>query len=113
MVPTLGESVTEATVSTWFKKVGDKVTQDEMLCELETDKVSVEVPAPASGTLAEIYADDGATVQAGGKLGRIAGGGAAPPPARRRWPPPARPPPSARPPPASSATSRTRPRPRS
>ena len=46
-VPTLGESVTEATVSTWFKKVGDQVAQDEMLCELETDKVSVEVPAPA------------------------------------------------------------------
>ena len=81
MVPTLGESVTEATVSTWFKKVGDKVTQDEMLCELETDKVSVEVPAPASGTLAEIYADGGATVQAGGKLGRIAGGGAVAAPA--------------------------------
>ena len=62
MVPTLGESVTEATVSTWFKKVGDAVAQDEMLCELETDKVSVEVPSPASGTLAEIYAADGATV---------------------------------------------------
>ncbi len=76
-VPTLGESVTEATVSTWFKKVGDTVTQDEMLCELETDKVSVEVPAPASGVLAEIYAKDGATVQAGGKLGRIGGGSAA------------------------------------
>jgi 2-oxoglutarate dehydrogenase E2 component (dihydrolipoamide succinyltransferase) len=45
-VPALGESVTEATVSTWFKKVGDAVAQDEMLCELETDKVSVEVPAP-------------------------------------------------------------------
>ena len=77
MVPTLGESVTEATVSTWFKKVGDAVTQDEMLCELETDKVSVEVPSPASGTLAEIYAKDGATVQAGGKLGRIGGSAAA------------------------------------
>jgi 2-oxoglutarate dehydrogenase E2 component (dihydrolipoamide succinyltransferase) len=51
MVPTLGESVTEATVATWFKKAGDAVAQDEMLCELETDKVSVEVPAPASGTL--------------------------------------------------------------
>ena len=51
MVPTLGESVSEATVSTWFKKVGDSVSQDEMLCELETDKVSVEVPAPAAGTL--------------------------------------------------------------
>ena len=76
MVPTLGESVSEATVSTWFKKVGEAVTQDEMLCELETDKVSVEVPAPASGRLAEIYAETGATVEAGGKLGRIAGGGA-------------------------------------
>ncbi len=77
VVPSLGESVTEATVSTWFKKVGDAVTQDEMLCELETDKVSVEVPSPASGTLAEIFAKDHATVAAGGKLGRIAGGGAA------------------------------------
>ena len=76
-MPTLGESVTEATVSTWFKKVGDAVTQDEMLCELETDKVSVEVPAPASGTLAEIYAKEGETVQAGGKLGRIGGSAAA------------------------------------
>ena len=46
MVPSLGESVSEATVSTWFKKVGDAVKQDEMLCELETDKVSVEVPSP-------------------------------------------------------------------
>ncbi|WP_299968256.1 2-oxoglutarate dehydrogenase complex dihydrolipoyllysine-residue succinyltransferase [uncultured Roseobacter sp.] len=68
MVPTLGESVTEATVSTWFKKVGDSVTADEMLCELETDKVSVEVPAPASGTLTEILAEEGSTVAAGGKL---------------------------------------------
>jgi len=74
MVPTLGESVTEATVSTWFKKVGDSVTQDEMLCELETDKVSVEVPAPASGTLTEIVAEEGATVQANGKLAVIASG---------------------------------------
>ncbi|HKL65363.1 MAG TPA: 2-oxoglutarate dehydrogenase complex dihydrolipoyllysine-residue succinyltransferase [Roseovarius sp.] len=68
MVPTLGESVSEATVSTWFKKVGDSVSQDEMLCELETDKVSVEVPAPAAGTLCEILAQEGETVQAGGKL---------------------------------------------
>ena len=50
-VPTLGESVTEATVATWFKKPGDTVAQDEMLCELETDKVTVEVPAPAAGKL--------------------------------------------------------------
>ena len=65
-VPTLGESVTEATVSTWFKKVGDAVAQDEMLCELETDKVSVEVPAPAAGVLTEILAAEGDTVAAGG-----------------------------------------------
>ncbi|MFW2543402.1 2-oxoglutarate dehydrogenase complex dihydrolipoyllysine-residue succinyltransferase [Primorskyibacter sp. 2E107] len=71
MVPTLGESVSEATVSTWFKKVGDAVTQDEMLCELETDKVSVEVPAPASGTLTEIVANEGDTVQANAKLAVI------------------------------------------
>ncbi|WP_113913226.1 2-oxoglutarate dehydrogenase complex dihydrolipoyllysine-residue succinyltransferase [Roseovarius dicentrarchi] len=68
MVPTLGESVSEATVATWFKKPGDKVEADEMLCELETDKVSVEVPAPGAGTLSEILADEGETVQAGGKL---------------------------------------------
>ncbi|WP_137699664.1 2-oxoglutarate dehydrogenase complex dihydrolipoyllysine-residue succinyltransferase [Marimonas lutisalis] len=74
MVPTLGESVTEATVSTWFKSVGDSVTQDEMLCELETDKVSVEVPAPASGTLSEIVAAEGSTVQANGKLAVISAG---------------------------------------
>ncbi|MEM8570537.1 MAG: 2-oxoglutarate dehydrogenase complex dihydrolipoyllysine-residue succinyltransferase [Pseudomonadota bacterium] len=69
MVPTLGESVTEATVSTWFKKAGEAVAQDEMLCELETDKVSVEVPSPATGTISEILAPEGATVEAGGKLG--------------------------------------------
>lgn len=74
VVPTLGESVTEATVSTWFKKVGDSVTQDEMLCELETDKVSVEVPAPASGTLTEIVAQEGETVEANAKLAVIASG---------------------------------------
>ena len=81
MVPTLGESVTEATVATWFKQVGDTVAQDEMLCELETDKVSVEVPAPAAGTLTEIVAPDGATVQAGGKLAVIAAGAGASAPA--------------------------------
>ncbi|MEM6888650.1 MAG: 2-oxoglutarate dehydrogenase complex dihydrolipoyllysine-residue succinyltransferase [Pseudomonadota bacterium] len=82
MVPTLGESVTEATVSTWFKAVGDSVAQDEMLCELETDKVSVEVPAPAAGTLTEILAPEGSTIEAGGKLALMsAGAGAAAPPA--------------------------------
>ncbi len=77
MVPTLGESVTEATVSVWFKKVGDTVAQDEMLCELETDKVSVEVPSPAAGVLAEITAAEGSTVEASAKLGVISGAGAA------------------------------------
>ena len=76
MVPTLGESVSEATVSTWFKKVGDTVAQDEMLCELETDKVSVEVPAPAAGVLTEILAAEGATVAAGGKLAGLGGASA-------------------------------------
>ncbi|MEM9972353.1 MAG: biotin/lipoyl-containing protein, partial [Pseudomonadota bacterium] len=77
MVPTLGESVTEATVSTWFKAVGDSVEQDEMLCELETDKVSVEVPSPASGVLGEILASEGSTVEANAKLAVIAGSAAA------------------------------------
>ncbi len=76
MVPTLGESVTEATVSTWFKKVGDTVAQDEMLCELETDKVSVEVPAPAAGVLAEILAPEGSTVNAKARLAIITEGAA-------------------------------------
>jgi 2-oxoglutarate dehydrogenase E2 component (dihydrolipoamide succinyltransferase) len=74
MVPTLGESVSEATVSTWFKKVGDSVAQDEMLCELETDKVSVEVPSPVAGVLTEITAAEGSTVDASAKLGVISGG---------------------------------------
>ena len=73
MVPVLGESVTEATVSIWYKKPGDTVTQDEMLCELETDKVSVEVPAPAAGVLGQILAAEGSTVQAGGQLAVIGG----------------------------------------
>ncbi len=83
MVPTLGESVSEATVSTWFKKVGDSVAQDEMLCELETDKVSVEVPSPAAGVLAEIVAPEGTTVDASAKLAVISGAasGASPAPA--------------------------------
>ena len=77
MVPTLGESVTEATVSTWFKAVGDTVAADEMLCELETDKVSVEVPAPAAGTLTEIIAAEGTTVEASAKLAVISSGAGA------------------------------------
>ena len=73
MVPTLGESVSEATVGSWFKQVGDTVAQDEMLCELETDKVSVEVPSPAVGVLTEILAEAGSTVAAGAQLAVIGG----------------------------------------
>ena len=73
MVPTLGESVSEATVATWYKQPGDTVARDEMLCELETDKVSVEVPAPAAGVLGQILAPEGSTVQAGGELAIIGG----------------------------------------
>ncbi len=62
LVPTLGESVTEATVATWFKKPGEVVNADEMLCELETDKVTVEVPSPVSGVLKEISSPEGTTV---------------------------------------------------
>jgi 2-oxoglutarate dehydrogenase E2 component (dihydrolipoamide succinyltransferase) len=69
----LGESVSEATVSTWYKAPGDTVAQDEMLCELETDKVSVEVPAPTAGVLGQILAAEGSTVQAGGQLAVIGG----------------------------------------
>ncbi|MFP1642880.1 2-oxoglutarate dehydrogenase complex dihydrolipoyllysine-residue succinyltransferase [Pontitalea aquivivens] len=77
MVPALGESVSEATVSTWFKKVGDTVAQDEMLCELETDKVSVEVPSPVAGVLTEILAPEGTTVDARARLAVVAEGASA------------------------------------
>ena len=77
-VPALGESVTEATVATWFKQAGDAVAADEMLCELETDKVTVEVPAPAAGTLSEIVAAEGETVAADAVIAMIAEGGAKP-----------------------------------
>ena len=81
-VPTLGESVTEATVATWFKKPGDAVAVDEMLCELETDKVTVEVPSPAAGVMGEIVAAEGETVGVDALLATLvegAGAGAAAP----------------------------------
>jgi 2-oxoglutarate dehydrogenase E2 component (dihydrolipoamide succinyltransferase) len=98
-VPTLGESVTEATIGRWFKQAGDAVTVDEPLVELETDKVTIEVPAPAAGVLAEILAKDGETVAPGALLGQIREGAAAaaksapapaaaPPPAAKAAPPP-------------------------
>ncbi|WP_180897981.1 2-oxoglutarate dehydrogenase complex dihydrolipoyllysine-residue succinyltransferase [Martelella soudanensis] len=73
-VPTLGESVTEATVGTWYKKVGDAVAADEPIVELETDKVTIEVPAPAAGVLSEIVAAAGETVELNALLGQIGEG---------------------------------------
>src|SRR4051794_41857149 len=80
-VPTLGESVSEATIGKWFKKAGDSVKADEPLLELETDKVTLEVNAPASGVLAEVTAKDGETVTPGALLGQIAQGGSGDAPA--------------------------------
>ena len=80
-VPTLGESVTEATVATWFKKPGDLVAADEMLCELETDKVTVEVPSPMAGTLQDIIAQEGDTVGVDALLANISEGDATATPA--------------------------------
>ena len=80
-VPSLGESVTEATVGQWFKKPGDAVKVDEPLCELETDKVTVEVPAPAAGVLGDIQVQQGETVAVGALLGCIKEGAAAAEPA--------------------------------
>jgi 2-oxoglutarate dehydrogenase E2 component (dihydrolipoamide succinyltransferase) len=77
-VPTLGESVTEATIGKWFKKPGDPVAVDEPLVELETDKVTIEVPAPAAGTLGDIAAKDGETVAVGALLGEVKEGAGAP-----------------------------------
>ncbi|MDA0261499.1 MAG: 2-oxoglutarate dehydrogenase complex dihydrolipoyllysine-residue succinyltransferase, partial [Proteobacteria bacterium] len=70
-VPTLGESMSEATVGRWHKSVGETIAQDETLLELETDKITVEVPAPVSGTLVEIAAETGLTVEIGALLGRV------------------------------------------
>src|SRR5690606_22784852 len=80
-VPSRGESVTEATVGQWFKKPGDAVKTDEPLCELETDKVTVEVPAPAAGVLDNIEVQQGETVAVGALLGTIKEGAAAEKPA--------------------------------
>ena len=79
-VPALGELVTEATVGRWFKKAGEPVNADEPIVELETDKVTLEVNAPASGILSEIAAQDGETVSAGALLGQIGDAASAAPP---------------------------------
>src|SRR5438132_6944523 len=75
-VPSLGESITEATVSKWLKRPGEAVAADEPIAELETDKVTLEIPAPAAGTLAEILAEEGANVPVGAVLGTIVDGAA-------------------------------------
>jgi 2-oxoglutarate dehydrogenase E2 component (dihydrolipoamide succinyltransferase) len=91
-VPTLGESVTEATIGKWFKKPGDAVAVDEPLVELETDKVTIEVPAPAAGVLSDIAVKDGETVAVGALLGEIKEGAGAPAakPAAAKAPEPAK-----------------------
>jgi len=86
MTPTLGESVTEATVARWAKKPGEAVRKDEILVELETDKVSLEVAAPSDGVLSEILADEGITVEPGAILGRVTEGAAAAAPAAKPAP---------------------------
>src|SRR5581483_3908780 len=78
MTPALGESVTEATVARWAKKPGEAVKKDEVLVELETDKVNLEVAAPEDGVLADIAAEEGATVEPGQVLGHLAAAGTAP-----------------------------------
>ncbi len=101
MTPTLGESVTEATVARWTKKAGDPVRKDEVLVELETDKVSLEVVAPEDGVLTDIAAGEGETVEPGALLGRVTAGAAAaaaaPTPAAQQATPAAAAKPSARP----------------
>jgi 2-oxoglutarate dehydrogenase E2 component (dihydrolipoamide succinyltransferase) len=101
LTPTLGESVAEATVARWTKKPGDAVKKDEVLVELETDKVSLEVSAPSDGVLQDIAAAEGATVTPGQVLGIVSAGGAgaAPAPTKAPAPPPPPPPPGAPPPP--------------
>jgi 2-oxoglutarate dehydrogenase E2 component (dihydrolipoamide succinyltransferase) len=112
-VPTLGESVTTATVARWIKKAGETVAADEPVVELETDKVTVEVNAPEAGTIGEIIADEGAEVEVGALLGRIgaANGAAKPAPKPAAAPAPAAPkteePPPAAPKPAAAPTAVT------
>jgi 2-oxoglutarate dehydrogenase E2 component (dihydrolipoamide succinyltransferase) len=102
-VPTLGESVSEATIGRWFKKPGDTVKADEPIVELETDKVTLEVNAPTGGTLGDILAKDGETVAPGAVLGSITEGGAASAPTPKADAPAPAAPKAAVPPPAAAA----------
>ncbi|MEL6200752.1 MAG: 2-oxoglutarate dehydrogenase complex dihydrolipoyllysine-residue succinyltransferase [Pseudomonadota bacterium] len=102
-VPTLGESVTEATIGQWFKKTGEAVSDGETLVELETDKVTLEVPAPGAGTLGEIVAKEGDTVEVDALLGMLEEGGAAAAAAPVEAPAKAEPSPAPTPAPAPAA----------
>ncbi|HET6952528.1 MAG TPA: biotin/lipoyl-containing protein, partial [Acidimicrobiales bacterium] len=96
-MPQLGETVTEGTITKWFKNVGDQVAEDEPLFEVSTDKVDSEVPSPVSGVLSEILVPEGDTVDVGAVLARggdAAAGGAAPPEAPAAEAPPAEAPPA-------------------
>jgi 2-oxoglutarate dehydrogenase E2 component (dihydrolipoamide succinyltransferase) len=109
MTPALGESVTEATVARWAKRAGEPVKRDEVIVELETDKVSLEVSAPEDGVLAEIDAEEGATVVPGQRLGVVGAAGAGASPAPAKAPEPAAPKPAApaaQPAPVAAATAR-------
>ena len=106
LMPELGESVTEGTVTRWLKKVGDSVAADEPLVEISTDKVDTEIPSPAAGTLLSITAEEDVTVPVGGELGKIGTAGATPAPAPVPAPAPAPPAPpvaAPTPPPAPKA----------
>src|SRR3989442_618304 len=94
VMPQMGESIAEGTIVRWLRKVGDRVQRDEPLLEISTDKVDAEIPAPASGTLTEILAQEGQTVGVNSVIARIDGGDAAP-----ATPPPPPPPPPPHPPP--------------
>ena len=103
-MPQLGETVTEGTITRWFKQVGEQVQADEPLFEVSTDKVDSEVPAPSSGVLSEIIVQEGETVDVGARLAVIGGDGAAAAPSApatpaSETPPPAEPPPPPPPPP--------------
>ena len=104
VMPTLGESVTEGTVTRWLKKVGDPVAVDEPLVEVSTDKVDTEIPSPVSGTLLSITAEEDSTVPVGGELAKVGAAGAAPAP---QAPPPAPAPQAPPPPPPAPAPAPT------
>src|SRR5438477_3110184 len=97
VMPQMGESIVEGTLTKWLKKAGERVERDEPLFEISTDKVDTEIPAPAAGTLSEVLVEEGKTVAINTVVARISDGGAAAPPAATK---PAAPPPEKKPAPA-------------